>query len=174
MFNRCRDLCRSNLDCVRAVLARSRLAAVVALLAYLFGCAAMLSAAEQSGATVIESARKSCRDLENGYLDRTDKALSRADLNGDGRPDDIVDYCQFECSTAATLFHGTGGCLLSVVVDGKISEFVAKKWKIVDWSGRSILLLSVHGSQCGGTNQRQCYRAVTWSEGAFRTTGEKQ
>ncbi|MGI9424278.1 MAG: hypothetical protein ACR2PA_13885 [Hyphomicrobiaceae bacterium] len=129
--------------------------------------------AGQSGSDVIESARKSCYDLENGQLSTTDNAISRIDLTGNGQLDEIVDSCQFTCSTAASLFQGTGGCLVSIVANKKVTEFIAKGWKVVTWGKQPILLLAVHGSECGGTNLRRCYRAVVWSDGGFQTTNEK-
>jgi hypothetical protein len=121
---------------------------------------------------VIERAEQDCKGYQDGKLIMTKKAWPRIDLTGDGNPDVIVDARRFRCSTAATLWCGTGGCPITVITDGRAHEFLAKGWKVVDWSNLRILLLEVHGSECGGTNLRNCVRAVVWSEGAFRSVGE--
>ena len=142
-----------------------------------FICALLVAStsvrAGQSGNDVIESARKSCYDLENGQLSTTDNAISKIDLTGDGQLDEIVDSCRFTCSTAASLFQSTGGCLVSVVANKTVTEFLAKGWKVITWGKQPILLLAVHGSECGVATLRGCYRAVVWSDNGFRTTSEK-
>ncbi|WP_420348808.1 hypothetical protein [Pelagibius sp.] len=118
---------------------------------------------------VIAQARADCRSFEGGTLTLGENAIVPADLTGDGEPEEIVDSRAFTCSSAASLFCGTGGCTVTVVVDGAASAFLAKAWRIVDWNGQPILLLAVHGSDCGGTNLRRCYEAVVWSEDGFRS-----
>ncbi len=50
-----------------------------------------------------------------------------------------------------------------------VRRFHAEGWRVITWDSLPILLLAVHGSECGGTNLRRCFRAVVWSEGAFRS-----
>ncbi len=118
---------------------------------------------------VIETAEADCKGYQNGKLIMTKKAWPRVDLTGDGELDVIVDAREFRCTTAATLWCGTGGCPITVISDGVPHEFLAKGWKVVEWSNLRILLLEVHGSECGGTNLRKCVRAEVWSDGAFRS-----
>lgn len=127
------------------------------------------ASASEAASQVIDQARRDCRLFENGVLETTPQAIAFADLTGDAKPEEIVDASQFSCSTAASLFCGTGGCTITVIVDGTATEFLAKGWKVVDWSGQPILLLAVHGSACGGTNLRRCFKALVWSEGDFRS-----
>ena len=98
-----------------------------------------------------------------------DAAVSTYDFTGDGQPEEIVDASQFACSTAASMWGGTGGTMLWAVVDGQPYEFLAHRWKVVDMDGQTVLLLAVHSSQCGDTIG-PCYRAMVWSDGDFRTT----
>lgn len=128
--------------------------------------------ASDAGDAIIQKARQECQSFENGVLEITDKAITRVDLTGDGEPDELVDSRAFSCSSAASLFCGTGGCSLTAIVGGSTTEFLAKGWRIVDWDGQPVLLLAVHGSECGGTNLRRCYNAMAWSEGAFRSVGQ--
>lgn len=125
--------------------------------------------AETAEQKVFEAARADCKAFENGVFATTRKAIPRIDLTGDGKPDTIIDSVDFRCSTAGTLWCGTGGCALTIIVDGTAHDFLAKGWKVVDWGRFKVLLLQVHGSECGGTNLLTCVRAVVWSDGAFRT-----
>ena len=122
---------------------------------------------------VIAAAEADCKGYQDGKLILTKKAWPQVDLTRDGRPDIIVDAREFRCTTAATLWCGTGGCPITVISDGIAYEFFAKGWKVVDWSNLRVLLLEVHGSECGGTNLRKCVRAEVWSEGAFRSVDGK-
>ena len=127
--------------------------------------------ASDASKEIVKQAKQECSSFENGVLDIGDKAVSYVDLTGDGKPDEIVDAGQFSCSSAASLFCGTGGCSLTIVTPEKSVEFLAKGWKVVNWDQKPILLLAVHGSECGGISQRRCIRAMVWSEGEFRGVG---
>ena len=118
---------------------------------------------------IVQREKKMCTDFNDGKFDSTEQTITLYDFTGDGRPETIVDASQFSCSTSLTMWGGTGGTLLWVVVDGKPYEFLAHGWKVVDMDGTNVLLLAVHPSQCSD-NVVPCYRAYVWSNGAFHTT----
>lgn len=122
---------------------------------------------------IIDDARKDCQSFENGVLEVSADAISLVDLTGNGVPDEVVDASHFSCSSAASLFCGTGGCAVSVVAEGVVGDYLAKGWRVTDWDGQPILLLAVHGSLCGGANPRRCIQAVIWSEGGLRSIGDE-
>ena len=117
---------------------------------------------------IIQKAKSECVELDNGKFDATEQAITLHDFTGDGRPEEIVDASQFSCSTAASLWGGSGGTYLWVIVDGKAHEFLAHRWRVVDVDGQKVLLLAVHSSECSDT-VGPCWRALVWGEG-FRTT----
>ena len=121
-----------------------------------------------SAAELLETAKIECAKFENGKFNATDQTITLHDFTGDGRPEEIVDASQFSCSTAASMWGGSGGTFLWVLVDGKKHEFLAHKWRILDVDGQKVLLLAVHSSECSDT-VGPCYRALVWSDG-FRTT----
>ena len=124
---------------------------------------------------VIDEARARCAAFEGGTLTVTDTAIVATDLTGDGTRDAVVDGRGLRCSSAVSLFcGGTGGCEIALVAEGTVTPLLAKGWRVVDWAGDRIVLLQVHGSECGGTNLRRCYEALVWSEGAFRTVNESR
>ena len=116
---------------------------------------------------LIEKAKQECKGFENGSFEATEKAVTLHDITGDGIPEEFVDGAQFSCSTALTLYGGTGGTYLWIVVDGKEYEFLAHQWKVIDFDGQAVILLAVHPYQCGD-GIGPCYRALAWQDG-FRT-----
>lgn len=120
---------------------------------------------------IIDEARENCRSMDNGVFSYGEGAIHDVDVSGDGEPDVIIDSAGFNCTTAASFWCGTGGCMLSVVIDGESYGFLTQGWEVVDLHNYRVLLLAVHGSECGGSNVRKCVRAEVWSEGAFRSPG---
>ncbi len=117
---------------------------------------------------IIKKARHECSSVNNGIFNATEQAVTLYDLTGDGRPEEIVDASQFSCSTAVSIWGGTGGTLLWVIVGEKAHEFLAHRWSVVDVAGEKVLLLAVHSSECSD-KLGPCYRAFVWDDG-FRTT----
>jgi hypothetical protein len=117
---------------------------------------------------IVHKAKRECAEIDDGKFNATEQAITLHDFTGDGRPEEIVDASQFSCSTAASLWSGTGGTYLWLIVDGKTYEFLAHKWQVVDVDGQNVLLLAVHSSECGD-KIGSCYRALVWDDG-FRTT----
>ena len=139
-------------------------AAIVALVANIASADKRLTL----GMKIVQNARQQCEDFENGQFHSAEKTVTLHDITGDGRPEELVDASQFSCSTASSLWGGSGGTYLWVIVDGKTYEFLAHKWRVVDVDGQKVLLLAVHSSECSDTIG-PCYRALVWGDG-FRTT----
>jgi hypothetical protein len=117
---------------------------------------------------IIQNAKNECIHASNGKFYMSEQAVTLHDLTGDGKAEKIIDASKFSCSTALSLWGGSGGTYLWVIVDGKKYEFLAHKWKIVEMDDQKVLLLAVHSSECSDTIG-PCYRAFIWSDG-FRTT----
>lgn len=121
-----------------------------------------------TGSQLIHQAKRECNSFENGQFNATKYAIYLQDVTGDGKPEEIIDASQFSCSSAISMWSGSGGTYLWVIVEGKAYEFLASKWRLIDMDGQKILLLAVSSSECGDTIG-PCYRALVWSRG-FRTT----
>lgn len=115
---------------------------------------------------VIEIAKKSCT-LEKGKFTASELAKTSIDLNFDGKPDEIIDESKFSCSTASSLYCGTGGCMLHFIVDDKDYKHLTKEWAIAELGTSKVLIIGIHWSECNYKNP--CMRAVTWREGRFRS-----
>ena len=117
---------------------------------------------------IIQKAKNECASFDGGEFNATEGAITSYDFTGDGQPEEVVDASQFSCSSAASMWGGSGGTFLWVVVEGKAYEFLVHKWRVVDVDGQKVLLLAVHSSECSETIG-PCYRALVWGDG-FRTT----
>lgn len=122
---------------------------------------------------IIAEARSDCASLD-GEFSLLGEAVVEIDLTGDNKPETLLDASRFSCSTSASLFCGTGGCSISVLVDGQTYQWLSRGWKVVEWEPHIVLLLDRHGSDCGGNNMRSCVEALTWTEGGFSTVRKQQ
>ena len=139
-----------------------------ALAAAVIFSAPLAAGSETTASDIVQNAKKECADMDNGKFHSTEQAITLHDFTGDGRPEEVVDASQFSCSTAASLWGGSGGTYLWVVVDGEAHEFLAHRWRVVDMDGLNVLLLAVHSSECSD-DIGPCVRAQVWKDG-FRTT----
>ena len=78
---------------------------------------------------------------------------------------------KYACSAAASLYCGTGGCMLNLIVDGAVRAWQATGWRLIDWGPDRILLIGRDGGWCGGAGAEVCYEALVWSNGRVLTVG---
>lgn len=111
-----------------------------------------------------------CREAGGSGLVSQPGFARRADLNGDGKPDLVLDSRYLDCRGAAQAspFCGTGGCGLAVFVStraGLVKAFDgdAIAAAIVPAAGGDRLDLSVHGTQCGLWGMAECHRILRWT-----------
>ena len=117
---------------------------------------------------ILEEAKTDCQSFEGGTFEARD-AVVGVDLDGMGEIDRIVDTSKFSCSSAVSLYCGTGGCVIHAVIGDKSWSFQAEDWRMTDWDGRPILLIARDGGWCGGAGAQICYEAVVWSYGDMLT-----
>ena len=120
----------------------------------------------------VETARQACADFEDGAFHLEWGAVDRVDLDGDLYPDWVLNERGFSCSTAASLYCGTGGCMSHFLVEDALHSLLNQGWGLADLGPNKVLLADVHGSQCGGINPTPCITASTWDsdEKQWRTT----
>ena len=121
----------------------------------------------------VEAAATACATFENGEFDLEWGAVDRLDLDGDLYHDWVLNESGFACSTAASLFCGTGGCMSHFLVEEELRSLLNQGCDVVDLGPNKVLLADVHGSQCGGINPTPCVTASTWDkeEKRWQTTG---
>ncbi|WP_282159468.1 hypothetical protein [Shimia thalassica] len=110
----------------------------------------------------VETARQACAEFEEGVFLLEWGAVDRVDLDGDLNQDWVLNESSFACSTAASLYCGTGGCMSHFLVGDVVASLLNQGWDVVDLGPNHVLLTDVHGSQCGGINPTPCVTASTW------------
>ncbi|RYH07588.1 hypothetical protein [Tropicimonas sp. IMCC6043] len=130
------------------------------------------SAHSQEAQTLIDHAAADCRSFENGEFDPGD-ALQQIELRSQfgAVKAELVDESKYSCSTAASLYCGSGGCMLNLIVDGSVMAWQATGWRLVDWGPDTILLIGRDGGWCGGAGAEVCYEALVWSNGKILSVG---
>ena len=121
---------------------------------------------------LIDRAAADCRGLENGEFDAGD-AVTTIELRSQfGAVEaELVDESEYACSSAASLYCGTGGCMLNLIVAGTVQAWQATGWRLVEWGPDRILLIGRDGGWCGGAGAEVCYEALVWSNGRILTVG---
>jgi hypothetical protein len=127
-----------------------------------------LAAAADPVDDILAAAAADCSGFENGVFDAAD-AVVEVDLDGQEPLDRLVDTSRFTCSSAASMYCGSGGCSLHAVVGDESWEFQAEGWRMIDWDGLTILLVARDGGWCGGAGSQICFEAVNWSAGSMLT-----
>ena len=118
---------------------------------------------------VLAQAAADCADFDNGVFSAAPDAVQAVDLTGDGQPETVVDTGKFQCSSAASLYGGSGGTGLTVIVGGEAVEFLAEVWTVTEFAGRNVLLIWHKGVDCGGIGVDPCVEALVWGDGRFMT-----
>jgi hypothetical protein len=110
----------------------------------------------------VELAAQACKAFENGEFGLEWSAVEKVDLDGDLYPDWVLNESAFACSTAASLYCGTGGCMSHFLIGDQVYSLLNTGWDIVTSGRDRVVLAHVHGSRCGGINPTPCVTASVW------------
>ena len=146
--------------------------AIFVLSLHFVGSASVVSADENSLTgfspriiEIIEKAKSDCHSFDEGVLTVLEEAITKVDLSGDGKLDEVLSHAQLECSTKPYLI-ATGGSLWSFVIGDHVESFEAKAWALQPRPFEDfpipVLLLFVHGTYCDYTGVDPCVLAVIW------------
>jgi hypothetical protein len=116
-------------------------------------------------AQILQDAKDTCASFENGEF-AANGAVVEIDLTGDGKADTVVDESQFSCSSAASMYCGSGGCMLHAVINDQSWRFQAEGWHMIRWDSRPILLIARAADGAAGPGRN---RAMKPSFGAAAT-----
>lgn len=121
----------------------------------------------------VEAAWQACSDFKNGQFALQLGAAHRVDLDGDIQRDWVLDEAGFACSTAASLYCGTGGCMSHFLVEEHLFSLLNQGLDMANIGPFRVLLADMHGSQCDGINPTPSVVASVWDadEMVWRSTG---
>jgi hypothetical protein len=152
--------------------ARLRAAAIPFGLAVCLSGPAFAQDLPEGLAQKLAEAEAACNGFENGEFSPGWGAVRRVDLDGDLDMDWVLDEVRFQCSSAVSLYCGTGGCMSHFSIDDNVHSMLNQGWEAVTLGPFRVVLADVHGSQCGGINPTPCVTASTWDpeNGVWRST----
>jgi hypothetical protein len=119
----------------------------------------------------IDENKKQCEEGEKPAV--TQGFLTLKDINGDGKPDYILDYEHFQCGEFVTRFCGTGGCLTEIFAsdgDGGYSPVWnenALRIRFTTIKKRPAMRIDLHGSVCGRFGPEACAMTLYWNGSKF-------
>jgi hypothetical protein len=149
---------------------RSIIAAVAVLIA--LPAQAQQAPLPKGAQAAIDEAKKDCG--ERVRLKPT--FVTSRDVNGDGKPDYILDYEHFQCGDMVTFFCGSAGCLTQVFASLPDGSYV-KAWdenvramRFAKVKGRPAMILDLHGSACNKVGSAPCPKTLFWNGKTFAAT----
>ena len=134
------------------------------------GMAAMISvAASESNyprevEAVLNQARAGCKDAGGSAVTFGPETVKKLALSGHGARDYVVDLQYAACDGAASLYCGTGGCDVLILVarpDGSLVTVFdnhAHNYEILPGRGARKIRFQIHGSFCGKHGSELCVK----------------
>ncbi|WP_281996014.1 hypothetical protein [Ruegeria faecimaris] len=110
----------------------------------------------------VDLAEQACAEFNDGQFDLDWGAVERVDLDGDLQPDWVLNESGFACSSAASLYCGTGGCMSHFLIEEEVHSLLNRGWTVVEFGRQRIVLADVHGTNCDGINPTPCATASVW------------
>ncbi|WP_170391087.1 hypothetical protein [Ruegeria arenilitoris] len=114
----------------------------------------------------VDLAAQACAEFNDGQFHLDWGAVERVDLDGDLRRDWVLNESGFACSSAASLYCGTGGCMSHFWVGEEVHSLLNQGWTVVDFGRQRVVVAGIHGSNCDGINPTPCVTASVWDADA--------
>jgi len=98
-------------------------------------------------------------------------ALTWLDLDGEEEKNDaVVDFNHILCSQDYALWHGSGGSILHLVINGERSaSWTGGYWRVTEFFGTPLMLIGRHGTACDGYGAQPCVQAISVFDDGFST-----
>lgn len=118
---------------------------------------------------IISEHRELCSEYGDGELQVPVTAIEKVDLTGNNEQDTVFHLGKVRCSESGSYFSGSAGSFVYLIVEDKVTEFLARGFAVsyALGEGNPIIILSVHGSACGGYGATNCVLATVWGDGKF-------
>jgi uncharacterized protein len=170
-----RAACGGDVDCLRRVY-RERIAALkddigkaMDNIRKMEDAGASTSVLPAPVESIISGYDAACRQL-GGALASARPDIMTADLDGDGKPDYVLNPQNLSCSAAATTFCGNGGCRISIALSGndylKPIEVLGGQPTLSQRQNGTRVEVWVSGSNCRTSDRRlACWASYSWKDG---------
>lgn len=154
---------------------RRRLVRSLAFLS-LFALAPLPAAADLQ--TVLQQERTDLAETCSDTMQFLDGFAREVNVDGDGRPDILVDYGRLSCNGTQMMFCGSAGCTQKIYLarpDGShamIGEFLAYELRF-DRPSEGTFLAVLHGGACGRAGVETCFERYALSGDTIATLPEE-
>ena len=96
--------------------------------------------------------------------------VDRADFDGDGAPDFVIDTAR-GCPAVRALYCSIDGCSIDVLASREASAFglhiKARSWEVAERAGRKVLVVRRGGTDCATKSGATCVETWIWRDGEF-------
>ena len=144
---------------------------VLLVLAFGFVAFASVDAAAQSYPkeveAVLDAARAECKDADDGKATFHKDTVRKIELSGDKRDDYVINLHEASCSTFESIYCGTGGCNVTILVAKPNGSYVTvfdgrlHRYTILNKSGPRRVKFDLHGGFCGKSGPYPCAKTRT-------------
>ncbi len=123
---------------------------------------------------IIEGYRDQCRQLGGTLADAaTRPEIMTGDLDGDGKPDYVLNPQNLRCSAAKTAFCGNGGCRIIIAVSSNNYQPIAVlggQPTLVQKADGTDVEIWVHHTDCQADAGQACWATFAWVDGKVHKT----
>lgn len=124
--------------------------------------------------SAIETMQKACTSI-GGKPGSFDAAVNSRDVNGDGRPDFILDLGNARCEGRPEAYCVNGFCMIEVYTWRAENDWrpllvaTASDWRTGRVNNRPALIFTQRGSFCGNPKRKYCTVTYTFADGKMYT-----
>ena len=109
--------------------------------------------------SLIDEGAKEC----DGDFSMNSEAIHVFELNNTGESLTVLDEAEFECSSSASMYCGSGGCRVHFLLNEDSISGQVQGWEYIDGQ----VLLGLHGSACDQVGTEPCYKKLKIQKGRF-------
>lgn len=110
----------------------------------------------------IAAAEELCASTNDGTFALEWGAVDRVDLDGNGTPDWVLNEVGYACSSAVSLYCGTGGCLSHFLTSNSLQSLLNHGWTLISTADGPLVLARLNSAACEGSVGSTCWAASTW------------
>lgn len=113
---------------------------------------------------ILDHGRRECLALDGGSFAVAPGTVRTGDLTGDGRGDYVVDLRGVRCAEVVSLFEGTGGWPVTILVAGpgdglaEVYSGMVRDYDVSRGPGARTMTFHLHGGFCGRSGAEDCVR----------------
>lgn len=122
--------------------------------------------ADDPAEAILTEMRAACAGHPGG-LRGPGQTWAPLDLGPGGPAAEIFVSTDWGCPEPPGFFWHTGGGTILLRAEGQVFRATARGWTVAQVLNVGVVILSRHGTDCGGAGYQPCFEAVSWSDGRW-------